>query len=103
MEKILTLWNFLNYLSSELDKSSADVAAEGAILNEMLEIVAKRAALRPTETVDQQQQNENDDSDVSLKYKTLNCSLFILFLLSILFACVLFLYNFFFFTLIDDK
>lgn len=32
----------------ELDKSSADVAAEGAILNEMLEIVAKRAALRPT-------------------------------------------------------
>ncbi|CAD6995031.1 unnamed protein product [Ceratitis capitata] len=33
---------------SKLDKSSADVAAEGAILNEMLEIVAKRAALRPT-------------------------------------------------------
>lgn len=49
---------------SKLDKSSADVAAEGAILNEMLEIVAKRAALRPTETVDQQQQNENDDSDI---------------------------------------
>ncbi|XP_059612918.1 F-actin-monooxygenase Mical isoform X2 [Phlebotomus argentipes] len=34
---------------SKLDKSSADVAAEGAILNEMLEIVAKRAALRPTD------------------------------------------------------
>ncbi|XP_055384739.1 F-actin-monooxygenase Mical isoform X4 [Condylostylus longicornis] len=34
---------------SKLDKSSADVAAEGAILNEMLEIVAKRAALRPNE------------------------------------------------------
>ncbi|XP_055852122.1 F-actin-monooxygenase Mical isoform X6 [Episyrphus balteatus] len=33
---------------SKLEKSSADVAAEGAILNEMLEIVAKRAALRPT-------------------------------------------------------
>ncbi|KAI8123089.1 [F-actin]-methionine sulfoxide oxidase Mical [Lucilia cuprina] len=33
---------------SKLDKSSADVAAEGAILNEMLEIVAKRAALRPS-------------------------------------------------------
>nr|XP_036225155.1 F-actin-monooxygenase Mical isoform X23 [Bactrocera oleae] len=33
---------------NKLDKSSADVAAEGAILNEMLEIVAKRAALRPT-------------------------------------------------------
>lgn len=36
------------YFFEELDKSSADVAAEGAILNEMLEIVAKRAALRPT-------------------------------------------------------
>ncbi|XP_023165273.2 F-actin-monooxygenase Mical isoform X4 [Drosophila hydei] len=32
---------------NKLDKSSADVAAEGAILNEMLEIVAKRASLRP--------------------------------------------------------
>lgn len=31
----------------ELDKSSQDIAAEGAILSEMLEIVAKRAALRP--------------------------------------------------------
>lgn len=40
--------NFVCLLSAELDKSSADVAAEGAILNEMLEIVAKRAALRPT-------------------------------------------------------
>jgi len=37
-----------NSIIAELDKSSADVAAEGAILNEMLEIVAKRAALRPT-------------------------------------------------------
>lgn len=35
----------------EIDKSAADVAAEGAILNEMLEIVAKRAALRPTDTM----------------------------------------------------
>lgn len=34
---------------SELDKSAQDVAAEGAILSEMLEIVAKRAALRPSE------------------------------------------------------
>ncbi|XP_032595834.1 F-actin-monooxygenase Mical isoform X6 [Drosophila grimshawi] len=33
---------------NKLDKNYADVAAEGAILNEMLEIVAKRAALRPT-------------------------------------------------------
>ncbi|XP_037045702.1 F-actin-monooxygenase Mical isoform X2 [Bradysia coprophila] len=36
---------------SKLDKSSSDVAAEGAILNEMLEIVAKRAALRPSDTM----------------------------------------------------
>uniref|UniRef100_A0A336MWJ0 F-actin monooxygenase n=1 Tax=Culicoides sonorensis TaxID=179676 RepID=A0A336MWJ0_CULSO len=35
---------------NKLDKSSSDVAAEGAILNEMLEIVAKRASLRPSET-----------------------------------------------------
>lgn len=35
----------------EIDKSSADVAAEGAILNEMLEIVKKRAALRPSDTM----------------------------------------------------
>lgn len=34
----------------ELDKSAQDVAAEGAILSEMLEIVAKRAALRPVDT-----------------------------------------------------
>ncbi|XP_053678517.1 F-actin-monooxygenase Mical-like [Anopheles nili] len=32
----------------KLDKNSSDVAAEGAILNEMLEIVAKRQALRPS-------------------------------------------------------
>lgn len=37
--------------STEIDKSSADVAAEGAILNEMLEIVKKRAALRPSDTM----------------------------------------------------
>lgn len=32
-----------------MDKSGADVAIEGAILSEMLEIVAKRAALRPAD------------------------------------------------------
>uniref|UniRef100_A0A182TJB6 BMERB domain-containing protein n=1 Tax=Anopheles melas TaxID=34690 RepID=A0A182TJB6_9DIPT len=32
----------------KLDKNSSDVAAEGAILNEMLEIVAKRQSLRPS-------------------------------------------------------
>lgn len=37
------------FLGIELDKSSSDVAAEGAILNEMLDIVAKRAALRSHE------------------------------------------------------
>lgn len=43
--------NFVFALFLELDKSSSDVAAEGAILNEMLEIVAKRAALRPSDPV----------------------------------------------------
>lgn len=37
-------------MNIELDKSAQDVAAEGAILNEMLELVAKRAALRPTDS-----------------------------------------------------
>lgn len=44
----------------ELDKSSQDVAAEGAILSEMLEIVAKRAALRPSEC-----QNSSDSPTTS--------------------------------------
>lgn len=46
-----------------LDKSSSDVAAEGAILNEMLEIVAKRAALRAN---DPQHGLNSIESDVSL-------------------------------------
>lgn len=41
----------VSLLFLEIDKSSADVAAEGAILNEMLEIVKKRAALRPSDTM----------------------------------------------------
>lgn len=43
---------------AELDKSSADVAAEGAILNEMLEIVAKRAALRPNDSLTENFHND---------------------------------------------
>lgn len=46
----------------ELDKSSSDVAAEGAILNEMLDIVAKRAALRAN---DPQHGTNSFESDVS--------------------------------------
>lgn len=53
----------------ELEKSTSDVAAEGAILNEMLEIVAKRATLRPTDTLLQSQQLRSSldaiESDVS--------------------------------------
>lgn len=51
----------------ELDKSSSDVAAEGAILNEMLEIVAKRAALRPSDTIPHSNAQMADglESDVS--------------------------------------
>lgn len=48
---------------SELDKSSSDIAAEGAILNEMLEIVAKRAALRPADSI----AGQLNDSEVSHK------------------------------------
>lgn len=46
-----TFLNYVDYLlfyPIELDKNSADIAAEGAILNEMLDIVARRAALRPS-------------------------------------------------------
>lgn len=49
-------------VSIGLDKSSSDVAAEGAILNEMLDIVAKRAALRAN---DPQHGTNSFDSDVS--------------------------------------
>lgn len=45
-----------------MDKSSSDVAAEGAILNEMLDIVAKRAALRSN---DPQYGMNSMESDVS--------------------------------------
>lgn len=45
-----------------MDKSSSDVAAEGAILNEMLDIVAKRAALRAN---DPQHAMNSIESDVS--------------------------------------
>jgi hypothetical protein len=45
-----------------LDKSAQDVQMEGAILSEMLEIVAKRAALRPSD----QSGNMSLQSDVSL-------------------------------------
>lgn len=48
---------------AELDKSSSDVAAEGAILNEMLDIVAKRAALRANES---QYGMNSIETDVSL-------------------------------------
>lgn len=49
MLNLLNVEYFQNTVSfSELDKNSSDVAAEGAILNEMLEIVAKRQALRPS-------------------------------------------------------
>lgn len=48
-----------------LDKSSSDVAAEGAILNEMLDIVAKRAALRSNDPYGM----NSIESDVSLEHQ----------------------------------
>lgn len=57
----------MHFFNAGLDKSSSDVAAEGAILNEMLDIVAKRAALRANEP---QHGNNSIESDVSLANST---------------------------------
>ena len=56
-----------NILHVELNKSSSDVAAEGAILNEMLDIVAKRAALRPFNTTPSPQQPQQPPPKLQLK------------------------------------
>lgn len=68
----------------ELDKSSADVAAEGAILNEMLEIVAKRAALRPTDGLP----TTDEVSAEIVVAPTLNWAP-VLVVFSFLYACIL--------------
>ncbi|XP_055677351.1 F-actin-monooxygenase Mical isoform X1 [Lutzomyia longipalpis] len=71
---------------SKLDKSSADVAAEGAILNEMLEIVAKRAALRPTDGLPTADEVSPEDEIVvapTLKWGP------VLVVFSLLYACIL--------------
>ncbi|GAB0092877.1 bMERB domain [Sergentomyia squamirostris] len=80
---------------SKLDKSSADVAAEGAILNEMLEIVAKRAALRPTEGLPTTEEVSpdhdairHDHPEVVIVAPTLNWSP-VLVVFSLLYACIL--------------
>lgn len=67
-------YNYNLTFSTGLDKSSSDVAAEGALLNEMLEIVAKRAALRPSDAGTSHESNTSDalDSDVSERNLTLN-------------------------------
>ncbi|XP_055712896.1 F-actin-monooxygenase Mical isoform X4 [Phlebotomus papatasi] len=69
---------------SKLDKSSADVAAEGAILNEMLEIVAKRAALRPTDGLP----TTDEVSAEIVVAPTLNWAP-VLVVFSFLYACIL--------------
>ena len=58
---------------TEINKSSSDVAAEGAILNEMLEIVAKRAALRPSD-IFQQRKLSTTTSGCDLTVQTTNDS-----------------------------
>lgn len=66
-KKDLTLGKMLNktfFNFPELDKSAQDIAAEGAILTEMLELVAKRAALRPSEN--QTGQSSLQSENVSL-------------------------------------
>lgn len=80
-------------LKIELNKSSSDVAAEGAILNEMLDIVAKRAALRTNDSA----QGTGLESDVSSRFFDVPCKTpgdlnrwFILcFQFIILYACIL--------------
>ncbi|KAL7016515.1 hypothetical protein ACKWTF_010045 [Chironomus riparius] len=57
---------------SKLDKSAQDVAAEGAILSEMLEIVSKRAALRPTEYPSTSLNSENISLPVLPPQTTIN-------------------------------
>ncbi|KAG5672580.1 hypothetical protein PVAND_002696 [Polypedilum vanderplanki] len=57
---------------SKLDKSAQDVAAEGAILSEMLEIVSKRAALRPSEYQGSSIQSENISLPVLPPQTTIN-------------------------------
>lgn len=86
-------------LHTELDKSSSDIAAEGAILNEMLEIVAKRAALRPADTI-AGQLNETNDSEVSLKFMRAHkfrrrCGLAFVFLqFFFIYACIIYFANY---------
>lgn len=85
---------------AELDKSSSDVAAEGAILNEMLEIVAKRAALRPSDTMPHGSSPTVDglESDVSecdcslLMYETVSRTSWIPILIQfvVVYTCILY-------------
>lgn len=56
---------FFSVIKPGLDKSSSDVAAEGAILNEMLDIVAKRAALRANDPQNGMNSIESDVSPVN--------------------------------------
>lgn len=56
----------------ELDKSAQDVAAEGAILSEMLEIVSKRAALRPAEYPSSPSRSDNISLPVLPPQTTIN-------------------------------
>lgn len=65
------LTNFPNSLL-ELDKSAQDVAAEGAILSEMLEIVSKRAALRPADIPSSPSRSENISLPVLPPQTTIN-------------------------------
>lgn len=73
-----------------MDKSSSDVAAEGAILNEMLDIVAKRAALRSNDPQYGMNSMESDVSSVesmnarNIFYNIVNTNWFYLIYLFIL-------------------
>lgn len=73
-----------------LDKSSSDVAAEGAILNEMLEIVAKRAALRPSDAGLAAECTSADGLNSDVSSNTFSSWALILLQIATSFACILY-------------
>lgn len=72
---------------SELDKNTVDVAAEGAILDEMLDIVAKRAALRPTIDLDSDVSHE---SMLAHRFSRRTSLVFVFLQFCFIYACILF-------------
>lgn len=93
--KFFFLKKMVIYYLTGLDKTSEDVAAEGAILNEMLDIVAQRAALRPSDASSQECTSADGlNSDVSYSIipatYTFSSWAHVLFRITITYACILY-------------